>query len=359
FKRFYRIESEEAFKISGSGIGLALTEELIKTHHGEIFVDSKLGEGSTFEVQFPCLKGAYTSDEVNGKDSEALNIHDQVAILKNEFLIPESTEDSTESEMSQLDQTRSTLLVVEDNNDLRRFMVHRLRKNYNVIEAPDGLQGIAMAEKESPDAIISDVMMPNVDGLELCGTLKNNLSTSHIPIILLTAKSAIENQIEGLQIGADDYLAKPFNFELLEARVQNLIESRAKLRQLFQDTEEVSPNEVTTNIKDQKFLEHAIQTVEENLTDSDFGARQFVESMGISRSLLHKKLTSITNQSAAEFINHLRMKKAKELLRQNELNVSEVAYAVGYNDPKYFTRLFSKLNDQSPKEFANSFLVRG
>lgn len=359
FKRFYRIESEEAFKISGSGIGLALTEELIKTHHGEIFVDSKLGEGSTFEVQFPCLKGAYTSDEVNGKDSEALNIHDQVAILKNEFLIPELTEDGTESEMSQLDQTRSTLLVVEDNNDLRRFMVHRLRKSYNVIEAPDGLQGIAMAEKESPDAIISDVMMPNVDGLELCGTLKNNLSTSHIPIILLTAKSAIENQIEGLQIGADDYLAKPFNFELLEARVQNLIESRAKLRQLFQDTEEVSPNEVTTNIKDQKFLEHAIQTVEENLTDSDFGARQFVESMGISRSLLHKKLTSITNQSAAEFINHLRMKKAKELLRQNELNVSEVAYAVGYNDPKYFTRLFSKLNDQSPKEFANSFLVRG
>ncbi len=361
FKRFYRIESEEAFRISGSGIGLALTEELIKTHHGDIFVDSKLGEGSTFEIQFPCLKGSYSSEEVKTQASEGLNLHDQVAILKNEFLVPETEESaySNSDILQNLDHDKPTLLVVEDNNDLRRFIVHRLSKSYNVVEAPDGAVGIVKAEEVSPDAIISDVMMPNVDGLELCATLKNNLSTSHIPIILLTAKSAVENQIEGLQIGADDYLAKPFNFDLLEAKVQNLIESRSKLRKLYSESADVSPQEVTTNTKDQKFLEHAIQVVEDNLSNSDFGAKEFVESMGISRSLLHKKLNGITDQSATEFINHLRMKRAKVLLRHNELNISEVAYAVGYNDPKYFTRLFSKLNGQSPKDYVNSFLVKG
>jgi YesN/AraC family two-component response regulator len=194
--------------------------------------------------------------------------------------------------------------------------------------------------------------MPKVDGLVLCATLKNNLSTSHIPIILLTAKSAVEDQLHGLQIGADDYLPKPFNFDILEAKVQNFIESRRKLRQLFIEATDLNVDDVTTNLKDQKFLEHAINVVELQMENSEFGINDFIKEMGISRSLLHKKLTSLTDQSATEFINHLRMKRAKVLLRANDKNVSEVAYAVGYNDPKYFSRLFTKSFGLSPKDFA-------
>lgn len=359
FKRFYRIESEEAFKISGSGIGLALTEELIKTHHGDIFVESELGHGSTFEIQFPCLKNAYQSSEISNNTTESIDIHEQVALLNSEFLVEEEREQEELNVSSGvLNEEKSvTVLVVEDNSDLRKFIALRLKETYRVLEAADGAAGIELAESETPDLIISDVMMPNVDGLELCGTLKNNLITSHIPIILLTAKSAIENQIEGLQIGADDYLAKPFNFDLLEARVANLIASRRQLREQFGQFGELKPREVTTNVKDQKFIEHALETVNQNLSDSQFGVKEFVDQMGISRSLLHKKLTSLTDQSAAEFINHQRMRKAQQLLQQNELNISEVAYSVGYNDPKYFSRLFSKTFGQSPKEFVNSFFV--
>ena len=359
FKRFYRIESEEAFKISGSGIGLALTEELVKTHHGEIFVKSSLNEGSTFEVQFPCLEQEYSTSEITDSQDEGLNIHEQVALLNTEFLVTEEVKDETQDERLVKDSNKHTILVVEDNKDLRRFMAHRLREQYTVLEAEDGAVGIDLAEKHAPDLIISDVMMPNVDGLELCASLKNNLSTSHIPIILLTAKSAIENQIEGLQIGADDYLAKPFNFDLLEVKASNLIETRRKLREKFTGDYPIQAAEVTTNPKDQKFVERALDIVVANLANSDFGVKEFVEAMGISRSLLHKKLTSLTELSAAEFINHQRMHKARILLVQNELNVSEVAYSVGYNDPKYFSRLFSKTFGQSPKDYLNNHLIEG
>lgn len=352
FKRFYRIESEEAFKIGGSGIGLALTEELIKTHHGEIFVSSKKGEGSTFEIQFPCLQNQYGADEITQNKSDEVNISQQVELLKGEFLAPE--EENQEEQEVQIQITgreKPLILVVEDNNDLRNFIAHRLEKQYEVMEAVDGKIGIEKAVKHWPDLVISDVMMPQVGGFELCAHLKNNLATSHIPIILLTAKSAVENQIEGLQIGADEYLAKPFNFELLEARVSNLIAARTQLRKKFLETSDYTVNESTTNLKDEKFLEHAIRVVEGQMEDSQFGVKEFVEQMGISRSLLHKKLKKLTDQSAAEFINQLRMRRAKSLLKEGVLNVSEVAYAVGYNDPKYFTRLFNKHFGKSPKEF--------
>nr|WKN34096.1 two-component regulator propeller domain-containing protein [Tunicatimonas sp. TK19036] len=350
FKRFYRIESEEAFKVSGSGIGLAITEELINTHHGDIFVESELGKGSVFEIQFPCLKGAYETEEVAEKTHDCLDIHQQVEILKNELLI---TKESAAAlvPLHVFEKLRPTVLVVEDNADLRMFIAQRLNKTYNILEAADGEVGIQLAEEHNPALVISDVMMPKTDGLALCNTLKNNLSTSHIPIILLTAKSTLENQIEGLEIGADDYLPKPFNFELLEARIQNLLRTRNQLRLYFQQSANFQVSQATTNRKDQRFLEQAIKTVEDHLEDPDFGVQSLVKSMSISRSLLHKKLTALTTQSTTEFINHLRMKRAQELLRQNELNVSEIAYAVGYNDPKYFSRVFNKHVGQSPTEF--------
>lgn len=357
FKRFYRIESEEAFKISGSGIGLALTEELIKTHHGEIFVASKLKEGSSFEIQFPCLKYAYGANELSAQPAGGTGVYEQVEILKNEFLAYAPSDEEEFPEQVGGNKDKPTVLIVEDNNDLRKFIAHRLSKNFNVLEASNGAMGIKTAEKMAPDIVISDVMMPEKDGLELCASLKNNLETSHIPIILLTAKSEIEDQMVGLQIGADDYLSKPFNFDLLEVRVQNLIDLRNNLRLKFLESADFKVDEATTTIKDRKFLEHTIKLVEDNMENSEFGVKEFVNEVGISRSLLHKKLTGLTGQSAGEFINHLRMKKAQQLLRQNELNISEVAYSVGYNDPKYFTRLFSKYFGQSPKEFQSAQVI--
>ncbi|MCV9385077.1 hybrid sensor histidine kinase/response regulator transcription factor [Reichenbachiella ulvae] len=347
FKRFYRIESEDAFKIGGSGIGLAITEELIKAHHGDIFVSSEIGEGSVFEIQFPSIY--QSGEELSFVQPDQPNIQSQIEILKNELMI--RREEPEQKEELSINDDKSTILVVEDNLDLRKFISLRLSEKYNIVEASNGLKGLEFAEKYNPDLIVSDVMMPQMDGFEMCTSIKNNFSTSHIPVILLTAKSSVENQIEGLQIGADDYLPKPFNFELLEARIANLIESRRRLRQQFQQEDEIQPAAVAQNTKDQRFMERAVQLVEEQYSNSEFGSKDLVTALGISRSLLHKKLTSLTGHSASEFINHLKMKKSKELLREGDKNISEVAYAVGFNDPKYFSRLFSKHFGYSPKKY--------
>lgn len=351
FKRFYRIESEEAFQINGSGIGLALTEEMIKAHHGNIFVDSDLGRGSTFEVQFPCLRSAYEATEVTQKDSGGLGIQQQIDFLRDELISANRAMRESGGMQYIFKKDRPTVLVVEDNNDLRRFMTLRLNESYNILEADDGEVGVQLAKKEDPDIIISDVMMPKMDGLELCAFIKTNLGTCHIPVILLTAKSSVEHQIKGLELGADDYLAKPFNFDLLEARVQNLIDSRTNLRHQFIKSQDFDVQKATSNSTDEEFLKQAIELVQNRLSNSGFGVQEFVKEMHVSRSFLHKKLTVLTNQSAAEFINCLRMKKAMSLLTTGGGNISEVAYAVGYNDPKYFTRLFTKFYGESPKKY--------
>ncbi|WP_258104663.1 two-component regulator propeller domain-containing protein [Marinoscillum sp. MHG1-6] len=354
FKRFYRIESENAFKISGSGVGLALTEELIKTHHGDIFVSSEVGVGSIFEIQFPCLKGAYELQEL-GESSGENDLMGQVELLKSEFLIQEEAEISKDEDFVP-DTSKRTILVVEDNVDLRKFITHRLTDLYNVIEAGDGERGVEFAERYNPDIIVSDVMMPKMDGFELLASIKNNFSTSHIPVVLLTAKASVENQIEGIQIGADDYLPKPFNFDLLEVKIASILANRDRIKVQYMsgDTSDVRP--LVNNNKDLKFLESAVNIVNEQMSNSDFGSKDLILALGISRSLLHKKLTALTNQSAVEFINQLRMKKAKELLCDSEMNISSAAYAVGYNDPKYFSRLFSKHFNESPKDYQKRML---
>ncbi|MFA0964424.1 two-component regulator propeller domain-containing protein [Roseivirga sp. BDSF3-8] len=349
FKRFYRVASEKTLEIGGSGVGLSLAEALIRSHHGEIFVESNVGQGSVFEVQFPCLKSAYTPSEIEHGSRKGPGIMEQIEFFKDE-LMGNAVKEHTVQPMAYTHRKgRSTVLIVEDNNDLRTFVASRLNEQYNILEAGNGRIGAELARKNDPDIIISDIMMPEMNGHELCTHLKQHLDTSHIPVILLTAKSSVEDQIEGLEIGADAYLPKPFNFDLLAATIQNLIDGRNKLRMQFASSSDA--DSVTSNSKDKKFLESAIDTVNENLQDPSFDVGVFVKKMGISRSLLHKKLTSLTNQSASEFINHLRMQKAKSLLEGNTLNISEVAYASGYNDPKYFSRLFKKHFGQSPKEF--------
>ncbi len=350
FKRFYRIDSAAVFQINGSGIGLTLAEELIKTHHGNIFVESTPGEGSMFEIQFPCLKDAYSENERLDHEHNTSTIHKQVQMLTDEFGMDRLEKMPTQQPIS-IDKNKPVLLVVEDNWDLRKFMSHRFSVKYHVIEAENGKMALQLAKEQNPDIIVSDVMMPEMNGLELCTQIKGDIVTSHIPIILLTAKSEVENRIEGLEKGADDYVAKPFNFDLLEARIHNLIESRKHLRKLFIQQSEVDERQLASTVRDQKFLEQAIRIVEDKMTDPSFGAKDLVKEMGMSRSLLHKKLTALTDQSATEFINHFRLKKSLKLLKTTDMNISEIAYSVGYNDPKYFSRIFSRQYGDAPKEF--------
>lgn len=349
FKRFYRVDSEEVFQINGSGIGLALAEEYIKVHHGDIFVESEPGSGSVFEIQFPAFK---EGEEPLEKDHFIPKVHKQVSLLTEEFGIAHR-ESLEKKRGADFDKNKPVVLIVEDNFDLRQFMIHCFAEHYNIIDAENGKEGLEYAKEINPDIIISDVVMPEMNGLELCAHIKSDIITSHIPVILLTAKSEVENRIEGLEKGADDYLPKPFNFELLEARVRNLIESRKQLRKAFLKQTDLPLKEMAITQRDQKFLEQAIKIVEDKMADPAFGVQEFVKKMGVSRSLLHTKLTALTDQSATEFINHLRLKKSLHLLQNTDMNISEIAYSVGYNDPKYFSRVFSKQYGESPSEYVN------
>ncbi len=351
FKRFYRIESENEFKVRGTGIGLALTDELIKSHHGEIFVESTPGKGSVFEIQFPCLKGYYAYHERKSSSPyDPATIDQQVKLLTEELFGEVEDMQEEEADIVTDNEGAPTLLVVEDNVDLRKFISLRLRKNFQILESSDGATGIEMARKHNPDVIITDLMMPKIDGIELCAYLKNNLATSHIPIIMLTAKNTEQHEIKGLESGADDYLTKPFNFDVLEARIKRLLESRKAI------VHEIKSNPMTGNVegigvKDREFLKKAYEILENSYGDPDFNTREFVQEIGISRSLLHKKLTALTQQSATEFINEFRVKKAALLLADSAKNISEVAYTVGYNDPKYFSRVFNKIMGLSPRDY--------
>lgn len=357
FRRFYQAEQVSDGN-AGSGIGLSLTRDLVKVHKGNISVKSEPGKGTVFTIQIPCRRIAYSDEETTQTklDSTDLKSHvDNLAhILK--------TEQFNEIETSPINLKKHvgkpTLLIVEDNFELREFIAKRLNKSFNIILAENGEIALGRAIEHNPELIVSDIMMPVMNGLDLCKAVKQNIDTSHIPIILLTARDSAENKIEGYKTGADDYIPKPFNIELLETRIQNLIESRISLRRLFRNKGQVDPTEITESPTDQKFLREALEHIERNIDNTEFNVNDFASVMCVSRSLLHKKLTALTDQSATDFINTVRLKKSKELMTNGSYNISEVAYAVGYNDPKYFSRLFKKHFELSPSEYIKELGIK-
>jgi YesN/AraC family two-component response regulator len=221
--------------------------------------------------------------------------------------------------------------------------------------AENGKEGFELAKKYTPDLIISDIMMPVMDGLELCSRLKKELHTSHIPVILLTAKSMIEHWIEGLETGADDYIPKPFNLKVLHLKIANLIESRKRLRLLFSRSENPNPEESTSNLIDQQFISKAYSTVEKYLKEEEFSVDQFAREMMVSKSLLFKKIKAITGYSIVDFVNMYKLKKAAlRLANDPQINISEVSFEVGFNDPKYFSRIFRKVFGVTPSEYTRT-----
>ncbi|MFZ5941099.1 MAG: two-component regulator propeller domain-containing protein [Bacteroidota bacterium] len=351
FRRFYRVPTIDNKRIKGTGIGLYLTRELIKEHQGFLFIKSRQGVGTTFRFIIPFEKSAYSGEMIETGMPVQAEVPDRN--IQFELLSYEIGHDNrpTESVIKKEKNIKPSVLLIDDDQELCSMVSEHLSGNYDVSSAGDGKEGLVIARKQSPDLIISDVMMPEMDGMELCTALKSDLNTSHIPIILLTAKAEVQSQIEGLETGADEYVPKPFNMRLLEAKIHNLIENRKRLKNSFSHSLEPVVEEVTNSKPDRDFLERTMKLLEENIQNPGFSVSELAAGLFISKSLLHKKLTAVVGLSPVNFINAFRLKRSAILLRRGNLSISDVAYEVGFNDPKYFTRCFKKYFGEPPSSF--------
>jgi len=329
FERFYQADNSAARSGEGTGIGLALTRELVRLMRGDISVESQPGQGTTFTLKLPAVpqSGAATAP-VPGR------------LAAPPLLQPEQTQQALP--VSPADSSKPLLLLVEDNADVRQFLFDCTQEHYRVQTALNGRQGIDMAFEQVPDLIVSDVMMPEKDGFELCETLKNDPRTSHIPITLLTARVSVEDRIAGLQRGADAYLAKPFHQQELLLQLRNLLQLRRRFQERYANLEPTAPtDDPGLQIEDaflQKFREHA----EAQIGNAQLSVDDLCRAVGMGRTNLHQKITNLTGMSAMQYVRALRLRKAKQLLERGDLNVSEVAFEVGFDDPKYFGRVFAE-----------------
>jgi signal transduction histidine kinase/ligand-binding sensor domain-containing protein/DNA-binding response OmpR family regulator len=343
FERFYQAENKQSF-YQGSGLGLSLTKFFVEIHQGIIKVETS-PNGTAFTVLLPEGDKHLSAEQKIETQSPVQN--------KYLHLIPEnaSVEDNSKTErpMKHL-LNKPNVLLVEDHLDLRNYIETECSEYYNFYCAKDGSEGYEMAVEIHPDLIISDVMMPGLNGIEFCRKVKSNIITSHIPVILLTAKNSVENQIEGYESGADAYISKPFRMQQLVATSNSIIENRIRLRERFASGMFFT-NLPIQHTADDKFMQKVTDAVNNNLSEVEFGVMELSKLLGISRVHLHRKLKAITNYSPNEFIKNIRLQKAAGLLLQNEFTVSEVCYKVGFNSPAYFSSCFKSLYKLSPTEF--------
>lgn len=324
FNRYFQGSNAQ----EGSGIGLHLVKEYVELHQGRVSVESEVGAGTVFRLELPMNLGPVSAEK------------------------KETTGLLEESVSKPMQKSAQTLLVVEDNEELRNFLVTELGKNYRVLEAPNGVLAEKLVVEELPDLVVSDVMMPLMDGLELCRRIKSDLRTSHIPVLLLTAKVSEEHKLNGFQSGADEYLPKPFRLDMLLLRIQQLIEQQEKRKGAFSGKIVVNPAEITVSSLDEQLLQKALDCVERNMGNPDYSVQQLSQDLGMDRSVLYKKLQSLTGLSPLEFIRSLRLKRAARLLIQGGLPVTEVAEMVGFNTPKYFTKYFKEMFGVTPSQYA-------
>jgi DNA-binding response OmpR family regulator len=347
FDRFYQVDSTHTYAQEGTGIGLALTKELIELHGGTIRVESKPGQGSTFIICLLLGKKHLKVDEINMDLTEAM-VRREIPVELRET----NRSLAGRTKIKSLPKELPMLLIVDDNRDMRNYMCEVLDEDYEIIQADNGKEGLAIAVEHIPDLIISDLMMQEMDGFELCQKLKSDEHTCHIPVILLTARASDQSKMTGLETGADDFLTKTFNARELHLRIKNLVLQRQKLRELFGREITLLPQEIAVTSMDAQFLERVQAIIEEHLSDTDFTPQQFARKVAMSRMQLHRKLHALTNQSAGEFIRTTRLKRAAQLLQQNSGTIAEIAYEVGLNNPSYFTKCFKEFFDKLPSEFA-------
>jgi len=338
FNRFYQADENT----EGVGIGLSLVKELVNLSYGNITVENRSQNTIVFKVFLPILKTQFKPEELT-EDIVGIPI-----IGQKKYTVEAETETETKQ---YIDENLPILLIVDDQEDIRAFIKSAFKSDYQVVEAADGEIGVEKAIELVPDIILSDVMMPKLNGFQLSETLKQDERTSHIPIILLTAKTEDADKFIGLETGADDYITKPFKTKALETRIKNLIDSRIKLRERYSQELVLKPTDVAISSYDAQFLEKVSSVIDEKIAEPSFSAEDFSNAVGMSRMQLHRKLKALTGLSATEFVRSQRLKLAADLLKKSDANVSEIGYSVGFNDHSYFTKCFKDMYGCTPTEF--------
>lgn len=335
FDRFFRADAQDLSKEEGTGIGLALVKELVQLMEGKIEVQSQVGKGTTFILTLPVRQEAPPAKLIVEMSKNPILTKEQPLIIKAEDI---------EAELPRL-------LIVEDNPDIAQYLFSCLEGLYHLDWAQDGEQGIEKALEHIPDIILSDVMMPKKSGLELCQSLKTETKTSHIPIILLTAKADIESKISGLERGADAYIAKPFEKREVLIRLEKLLESRKQLQERYKKGDPVLvDNAIKEGTQEDEFILQLKDEILLNIENEDYGILKLCRSIGMSRTQLHRKIKALTGRSTSSFVRSIRLNKAKEILTSSDLNISQVAFEVGFKDPKYFSRTFTEEFGKSPNQ---------
>lgn len=346
FDRFYQVDGSATREHEGTGIGLALARELVILHHGTLSVKSKEGEGAEFLITLPVLKRTAT-DSTQIAASNVASYADKIS--------DDYDNDETQAAITETDppapQGSEIILIVEDNDDVRAYIREQLEAGYQLLEARHGEEGVMMAQENIPDLIITDVMMPRMDGYQFCNAIRQDEKTSHIPVIMLTAKSALDDKIVGLESGVDAYLTKPFSAKELRATVKNLIHQREQLRKRFSKSMVISPSEVTSISVDQEFLEKIFKIIETHFEDEQFSVEKLAEHVKMSISQVSRKLKALIDQPPGQMIRSFRLQRAAELLEKTSGTVSEISYKVGFTDNAYFSRAFKKQFGVSPTEY--------
>lgn len=375
FVRFENMVDRNLFNPS-TGIGLSLVKELVEMHKALISVDSKLGEGSCFKIDFQKGKEHY-DDSVEFMQDDATVCLEVQRQQTEETVSPQSETEREAQENEDMATSKGLMLLVEDNAELRIFLRSIFSPEYRIVEAADGMEGCDKALKFLPDIIISDVMMPEKDGIAMTRELRADMTTSHIPIVLLTAKSSIESKLEGLEYGADDYITKPFSATYLKARVKNLLVQRQKLQMLYRQdlmsagmaipvSDEQTEKRLTDNPEtdkspvmspnDRKFMDRLVEFMEKNMDNGELIVDDFVHELAVSRSVFFKKLKTLTGLAPIEFIKEMRINRAVQLIETGEYSMTQISYMVGINDPRYFSKCFKQKMGMTPTEYRDKVL---
>ncbi len=343
FQRFYEGDYRK-FNTIGTGIGLSLTKDLVELHGGTITVESEVNKGTTFFVTLPIDRSYFKEEEI---DEEIIPVQNIISGI----------EEETEEPHKVYEIRAHSILVLEDNPDLLQLMVKLLSREYNVFMGANGKEGIDVIENEDIDLVVSDIMMPEMDGIEFCRLIKSRLEFSHIPVVLLTAKNTEEDRAEAYEFGADGFISKPFNLTVLHARIKNLLKYKERMAHDFKNQLVFEVKDLNYTSIDEGFMQHAIDCVNRHLDDPNFDQPQFIEEMGTSKSTLYKKLKSLTGLNTSAFIRNIRLKAACRIMEEKRsIRVSELAYAVGFNNPKYFSSCFKKEFNMLPSEYIERFI---
>jgi signal transduction histidine kinase/DNA-binding response OmpR family regulator/streptogramin lyase len=350
FEQFYQVKTDHQYIEPGSGIGLYLVKSLVELHRGCIRVESEENKGSRFIVNLPYNINSTAIE--TGESSEFINNSDynwdaEIETIDEDSII---TKNSSQIQVAH-SNTKYNLLIVEDDVDVRDYLVTEFRDEFHITEAGNGLVALEISKEKNFDIVLSDIMMPKMNGIEFCNAFKKDVRTSHIPLILLTAKSSMENKIEGIEFGADDYIIKPFNVKYLRTKIYSLIHTREEMRVTFGKSFSINMPIAETQSIDDILITKAIEFIKENITNTDLNGEMLADKLNISRVHLYRKLKALVDCSSSEFIRRVRLKHAKTLLEANNLNISEIAYDCGFSSPAYFSTCFSNFYGMSPKEY--------